>query len=60
MPEVQIFSDTGSTRIAYQGSIWDLGTGVYTLPELELTEGDNLVIVTGTGTVTFAWQEGDL
>lgn len=60
VPEVQIHNETGSTRIVYQGSIWDLGTGVYTLPELELTEGENLVTVTGTGTVTFAWQEGDL
>lgn len=60
VPEVQIYTESGAIRIEYQGSIWDLGSGVYTLPELELTEGDNLVIVTGTGTVTFAWQEGDL
>jgi phage-related protein len=60
VPEVQIWTEAGSIRIEYQGSIWDLGTGVYTLPELELTEGENAVTVTGTGTVTFSWQEGDL
>ena len=60
VPEVQIFTEAGSIRLEYQGSIWDLGTGSYTLPELELQEGDNLVTVTGTGTVTFSWQEGDL
>ena len=60
VPEVQIYTEAGSIRVEYQGSIWDLGSGSYTLPELELVEGDNLVTVTGTGTVTFAWQEGDL
>ena len=60
VPEVQIYTEAGSVRIAYQGSIWDLGSGVYTLPELELLEGDNIVTVTGTGTATFVWQEGDL
>ena len=60
VPEVQIYTESGSIRIEYQGNIWDLGTGVYTLPELELIEGVNAVIVTGTGTITFSWQEGDL
>jgi phage-related protein len=60
VPEVQIWTESGSLRIEYQGYIWDLGSGSYTLPELELYEGGNLVTVTGTGTVTFVWQEGDL
>lgn len=60
VPEVQIYTESGSIRIEYMGSIWDLGAGVYTLPELELVEGTNVVNVTGTGTITFAWQEGDL
>lgn len=60
VPEVRIESE-GSIRIEYQGSnIWDLGSGSYTLPELELTEGENVVTVTGAGTVTFTWQEGNL
>lgn len=60
VPEVQVYTESGSLRIEHQGSIWDLGSGSYTLPELELKEGDNLVTVTGTGTVTFSWQEGEL
>lgn len=60
VPEVQIWTNAGSIRIEYQGNIWDLGSGSFTLPELELLEGDNLVTVTGVGTVAFAWQEGDL
>lgn len=60
VPEVRIESE-GSIRIEYQGSnIWDLGSGSYMLPELELVEGENTVTVTGTGTITFTWQEGSL
>lgn len=60
VPEVLITTDS-SLRIEYQGSnIWDLGSGSYTLPELELVEGENTVTVTGTGTVTFTYQEGSL
>lgn len=51
----------GSIRIVYGSSnIWDLGSGSYTLPELELSDGGNPVTVTGTGTISFEWQEGDL
>ena len=60
VPEVKI-QTASSLNIVYQGSnIWDLGSGSYTLPELELVEGENTVTVTGTGTITFTWQEGDL
>lgn len=59
VPEVTI-TTTGNIRIEYQGNIWDLGAGSYTLPELELVEGANTVTLTGTGTVVFTWQEGDL
>ena len=59
VPEVQI-ETAGSIRIVYQNNIWDLGSGSYTLPELELAEGNNEVSVTGTGSVTFTYQEGAL
>lgn len=59
VPEVSV--DTGgSLNIVYQGNIWDLGAGRYTLPELELQAGENTVAVTGTGTITFTWQEAGL
>ena len=60
VPEVTI-ETAGSLRIVYGDNfIWDLGSGSYTLPELELLEGENIVTVTGTGTVAFTWQEGNL
>lgn len=36
------------------------GSGTFVIPELELIAGANNVTVTGTGSVTFRWQEGDL
>ena len=60
VPEVVIATDT-SLNIVYRGSnVWDLGSGSFTLPELELVEGANTVTVTGTGTITFEWWEGEL
>lgn len=60
VPEVRIETE-GSIRIEYQVSnIWELGSGIFTLPELELTEGENPVTLTGTGEITFKWQEAEL
>ena len=60
VPEVRIETDS-TIRIEYQGSnIWDLGSGSFTLPELELMEGVNHVTVTGAGNITFTWQEANL
>lgn len=60
VPEVQITTDT-SLNIVYQTyNVWDLGSGSYTLPDLELAHGANDVTVTGVGNITFTWQEGDL
>ena len=60
VPEVLIEADSGLNIVFQEVNIWDLGSGSFTLPELELTEGENTVTVTGTGTITFTWQEGDL
>lgn len=60
VPEITITTDT-SLNIVYQTyNVWDLGSGSYTLPDLELVEGANEVTVTGTGTIAFSWQEAML
>jgi hypothetical protein len=60
VPEVKIESGAG-LNIAYGvGNVWDLGSGSYTLPELELVEGDNPVTVTGTGSITFTYTQAKL
>ena len=60
VPEVTVATQTSLNLVYQTVNVWDLGAGSYTLPELELTEGENEVTVTGTGTITFTWQEGDL
>lgn len=60
VPLVTITTES-SLRIVYGDNfIWDLGNGSFTLPELELLEGENIVTVTGTGSIAFEWQEGYL
>ena len=60
VPEVVIASETGLNIAFGLGNVWDLGSGSFTLPELELAEGENTVTVTGTGTITFTYQQGKL
>ena len=57
---VPTITTTAAMTIAFGGGTWTNSAGTYTIPELELVEGANAVTVTGTGTVTFAWQEGEL
>ena len=38
----------------------NLGTGMWKVPDIELVEGNNELIVTCNGMVTFEYQEGDL
>lgn len=59
VPEVVIETE-GNIRIEYKGNVWDLGSGSFTLPELELVEGENPVTLTGAGSITFTYQEGSL
>lgn len=57
VPEITV---SGSIQIIHQNNTWSLGSGSYTLPELELVHGENALQLEGTGTITFEWQEGDL
>jgi phage-related protein len=60
VPEVKVTSASGLTVTYGSGSVWTLASGSYLLPELELVEGDNLVTVSGTGTITFTYTQGNL
>lgn len=57
VPEI---TSTASMTISFGEHTWSSASGTFTLPELELVEGENTVTVTGTGTITFTWQEGNL
>lgn len=60
VPEVRIETESGLNIVYQENNIWDLGSGSFTLPELELAEGENAVTVTGVGNITFTWQEAGL
>ena len=57
VPEI---TTTASMTFVFGNGSWAKGAGTFTIPELELVEGNNRVTVTGTGTVSFSWTEGDL
>lgn len=60
VPEVQVTSGSGLTVTFGGNFVWTLASGSYLLPELELGEGDNMVTVSGSGTISFSWQEGEM
>ena len=57
---VPTITTTASMTIAFDGSSTTIGAGTFTIPTLELSEGANEVVVTGTGKITFTYQEGGL
>ena len=60
VPEVKVTSSSGLTVTFGSGNVWNLSSGSYLLPELELVEGDNPITVTGTGSITFTYTQGTL
>ena len=60
VPEVKVTAGSGLTVTFGSGSVWTLSSGSYLLPELELVEGNNTVTVSGTGTITFTYTQGNL
>ena len=60
VPEVLIQAESPLHIVYNTYNVWDLGDGSYTLPELELKAGNNSVSVTGTGNITFSYQEAAL
>lgn len=57
VPSITVSADM---TLAFGGGIWTISAGTYTIPELELAEGENHVTVSGNGNITFRWQEAML
>jgi phage-related protein len=57
---VPVITTTAAMTIIFGDGTWTNGAGTYSIPELELVEGENAVTVVGTGNITFTWQEGDM
>lgn len=56
----QITCAANDTTIEFNGGVYKLNAGTHQILDIELTEGDNAVTVSGHGTVVFTYQEGSL
>lgn len=51
---------TGNAKIVANGAEYSVGEGTHKILNIQLTEGGTEVTVSGSGTLTFVYQEGDL
>lgn len=51
---------SGSVSITYDGVTTSLTDGTYTISSLKLYQGTNIINVTGNGSVSFTYKEGDI
>ena len=50
----------GTVNIEYEGATVSLPSGQYKLPDIKLRYGANIIGVSGNGSATFTYKEGDL
>lgn len=50
----------GEVVISYEGATASLSEGSYRLPDIKLTQGVNIIGVSGNGSATFTYKEADL
>ena len=55
-----IVAVTGTVTLSFDGFSQELTAGTYKLTDLRLRQGDNVIGVTGRGTVTFTYREATL
>ena len=60
MKVVPKITTSAQFTIAFDGYTGTFSAGTFTIPELELVEGENTVNVTGTGNISFVYREGRL
>ena len=57
---VPVITTDAEMKLAFGNYSGTFSKGTFTIPELELVEGENAVSVTGTGNITFRYREGGL
>ena len=57
-PSIECTHD--NTIIVFGGATFNLNAGTHKILDIQLKEGNNALTVSGTGTVIFRYQEGDL
>lgn len=55
-----ISCSNNNTKVVFNGNIFTLNAGSHKILNIRFTEGENQVTISGTGQVTFTYQEGDL
>lgn len=59
-PVVPIIDITGNINLTFGTNFWALTEGRYELPAVRLVNGDNTILLSGTGTATFSYLERGL
>lgn len=59
-PVVPVITCTGATTVTFNGVTVALEAGAHKVLDFQLKRGDNTFTVSGTGEITFTYQEGDL
>lgn len=59
-PKLIVAGDSADVALSYGEYDWNLGAGVYILPDLILVQGDNVLTYSGTGTVAITYREAVL
>ena len=57
-PSIECTND--DTVVVFGDATFNLSAGKHKVLDIQLVEGNNVVTVSGTGSVTFSYQEGDL
>lgn len=57
-PSIECTND--NTVVTFGGATFNLSAGIHKILDIQLVEGNNMLTVSGTGSVTFTYQEGDL
>lgn len=57
---VPIIDITGNINLTFGTNFWALTEGRYELPAVRLVNGDNIILLSGTGTATFTYRERGL
>ena len=57
---VPVITVTNSVNVVFGGVTQELAAGTYKVLDFQLKQGNNAFTVSGTGTITFTYQEGDL
>lgn len=58
MPTIPTITVSASMSITFGSKKVTLSAGTYTIDEFELSAGNNTFLVSGSGTITFKYQEG--